>query len=99
MINYCQDILKKNNRMILDEKLLLQLGKNEDYRYIEIEEAMTYLDDDQRELIHLKYFQDIKIKEIAMMWNCPEGTVKTLAFKALRTLRYILEEKGEKKNV
>ncbi len=99
MINYCNDLLKKNNRLIFDERILLQLGKTEDYNYIEIEDAMSMLDDDQRQLLHLKYFQDIKIKEIAAIWNCPEGTVKTRLYKALGSLRYILEEKGEKKNV
>ncbi|MFF2874984.1 sigma-70 family RNA polymerase sigma factor [Gottfriedia sp. NPDC057991] len=99
MINYCQDYIKKNNRVTFDDEYISQLGTNEDYNYIEIEEAMSRLDDTQRQLLHLKYFHDIKIKEIAIMWNRPEGTVKTWLNKALRSLREILEEKGEKGRV
>ncbi|MEH7348829.1 sigma-70 family RNA polymerase sigma factor [Gottfriedia acidiceleris] len=99
MINYCQDYIKKNNRVTFDDEYISQLGTNEDYNFIEIEEAMSRLDDAQRQLLHLKYFHDIKIKEIAIMLNRPEGTVKTWLNKALRSLREILEEKGEKGRV
>lgn len=99
MINYCQDYIKKNNRVTLDDEYISQLGTSEDYNYIEIEEALSRLDDTQRQLLHLKYFHDIKIKEIAIMWNRPEGTVKTWLNKALRSLREILDEKGEKGRV
>ncbi|WP_056474370.1 sigma-70 family RNA polymerase sigma factor [Bacillus sp. FJAT-25509] len=99
MINYCQDYIKKNNRVTFDDEYISQLGTNEDYNFIEIEEAMSRLDDAQRQLLHLKYFHDIKIKDIAIMWNRPEGTVKTWLNKALKSLRGILEEKGEKGRV
>lgn len=99
MINYCQNYIKKNKRVTFNDDYLLRQGKNEDYRFIELEEAMSQLDDKQRQLLHLKYFHDVKIKEIAVMWNRPEGTVKTWLNKALRSLRNILEEKGDKGRV
>lgn len=99
MINYCQDFIKKNDRITFDDDYISQQGMNEDYDYIDIEEAMLQLDDTQRQLLHLKYFHDVKIKDIAIMWNRPEGTVKTWLNKALRSLRGILEGKGEKGNV
>ncbi|WP_167555394.1 sigma-70 family RNA polymerase sigma factor [Gottfriedia acidiceleris] len=95
MINYCQDCIKMNQRVTFDEEYISQQGTNEDYNYIEIEEAMSQLDDTLQQLLHLKYFHDVKIKDIAIMWNRPEGTVKTWLNKALRSLRGILEEKGE----
>ncbi|WP_218923225.1 MULTISPECIES: sigma-70 family RNA polymerase sigma factor [unclassified Bacillus (in: firmicutes)] len=95
MINYCQDYIKKNKRVTFDDEYILQQGTNEDYQSIEIEEAMSKLDETQRQLLHLKYFHDVKIKDIAILWNRPEGTVKTWLNKALSSLRGILEEKGE----
>lgn len=95
MINYCQDFIKKNNRVAFNEDYILQQSTNEDYQYLEIEEALSQLDETQRQLLHLKYFHDVKIKDIAVMWNRPEGTVKTWLNKALKSLRGILEEKGE----
>lgn len=43
MINYCQDYLKKNQRIAFDEEYISQQGTNEDYNYTEIEEAMSQL--------------------------------------------------------
>ena len=95
IINYCQDYLKKNQRVTFNDEILLQQVNSEDYRHIELEEAMSQLDEKERQLLHLKYFHDVKIKDIAVMWNRPESTVKTWLYKALRSLRGILEEKGE----
>jgi RNA polymerase sigma-70 factor (ECF subfamily) len=94
MINYCNDTLKKQRRIILNEELLLAEGEAEDHSLLEIEEAMQRLDERSREIITLKYFHDLKIKDIALTLDCPEGTVKTWLFKALKSLRKNLDEKG-----
>lgn len=99
MMNYCQDTIKKSKREICEESLLLVFGKKEDYTFLEIEEALANLTDYERELLHLKYFEDVKIKDIAVMWKTPEGTIKTRLHKALRSFRHHFEEKGEMKRV
>ncbi|MGN7386719.1 sigma-70 family RNA polymerase sigma factor [Sporosarcina sp. SAFN-015] len=99
MMNYCQDILKKSRREVLEETLLMKHGIIEDFTFLEVEEALLNLSDYERELLHLKYFEDVKIKDIAIMWNTPEGTIKTRLHKALRALRAVFEEKGEIKRV
>ncbi|MFJ7935687.1 sigma-70 family RNA polymerase sigma factor [Sporosarcina sp. NPDC096371] len=99
MMNYCRDVLHKQKRLLLNEELVMQQGVSEDYTYLEVEEAMQQLTDEQRELIHLKYIQDTKIKEIAELTATPEGTVKTRLYKALKSLRSFIEEKGEIRRV
>lgn len=99
MMNYCRDALHKQKRLLLNENLVMQQGFSEDYTYLEVEEALVRLTDEQRELIHLKYLQDIKIKEIAEMTATPESTVKTRLYKALKVLRSFIEEKGEIRRV
>ncbi|TCJ04739.1 sigma-70 family RNA polymerase sigma factor [Cytobacillus praedii] len=94
MINYCNDTLKKQRRIILNDDLLDAEGEAEDHSLLEIEEAMQRLDERSREIITLKYFHDLKIKDIAKTLDCPEGTVKTWLFKALKSLRENLDEKG-----
>ncbi|WP_342514757.1 sigma-70 family RNA polymerase sigma factor [Sporosarcina sp. FSL K6-1522] len=94
MMNYCRDVLHKQKRLVLDEDILLQQGISEDFTYLEVEDALAQLTDEQRELIHLKYLQDVKIKEIAEMTFTPESTVKTRLYKALKSLRSFFEEKG-----
>lgn len=99
MINYCNDTIKKQKRIILNEELLLIEGNIDNHYLFEIEDAMQSLDERSREMITLKYFHDLKIKEIAQAFNCPEGTIKTWLYKALKSLREKLDEKGGISNV
>lgn len=95
MMNYCQDTLEKNKREIFNDVIIEQQGIEDSFTYLEIDEAMQLLTKEERELIHLRYLHEIKIKEIAAMTNTPEGTIKTRLYKALRTMRNYFDEKGE----
>lgn len=99
MINYCNDQLKKQKRVIINEETLETIGVSENYSELELKDAMLGLDDRSREILTLKYFHDLKIKDIASTMQCPEGTVKTWLNKALKALREKLEEKGGNLNV
>lgn len=99
MINYCNDQLKKKKREVLGEEFLQVQGISEDHSGLEIKDAMEDLDDRSREILTLKYFHDLKIKEIAASMQCPEGTVKTWLNKALKALKGRLEEKGGNQSV
>ncbi|MHC0039143.1 sigma-70 family RNA polymerase sigma factor [Pseudoneobacillus sp. C159] len=94
MINYCNDQLKKNKRTVLNEEFLLRQGISENHEEMELKDAMLSLDERSREILMLKYFHDLKIKDIADSMQCPEGTVKTWLNRALKMLRGKLEEKG-----
>ncbi|RTR25834.1 sigma-70 family RNA polymerase sigma factor [Robertmurraya yapensis] len=96
MINYCNDQLRKKKREVLNEEYLASQGISETHEGLEIEEALLGLDQRSREIITLKYFHGLKIKEIALAMECPEGTVKTWLHKALESLRLSLSEKGGK---
>lgn len=99
MINYCNDQLKKEKRILLGDELLKSHGVSENHSRLEIKDAMLSLDERSREILTLKYFHDLKIKDIADSMQCPEGTVKTWLNKALKALREKLEEKGGNLNV
>jgi RNA polymerase sigma-70 factor (TIGR02954 family) len=99
MINYCNDQLRKSKRIVLNEEVLQAQGISENHEEMELKDAMLALDERSREILTLKYFHDLKIKEIANSMQCPEGTVKTWLNKALKTLRDKLEEKGGNLNV
>ena len=94
MMNYCRDVLHKQRRFVFDEEFMLQHGISEDYTYLEVEEALAQLSDEQRELIYMRYLHEIKIKDIAEMTSIPESTVKTRLYKALKLLRLYFEGKG-----
>jgi RNA polymerase sigma-70 factor (TIGR02954 family) len=99
MINYCNDQLKKKKRVVMGDGILNLQGRTDDYVTMELENALLALDERSREILTLKYFHDMKIKDIADSMQRPEGTVKTWLNKALRSLREKLEEKGGKENV
>ncbi|WP_409273490.1 sigma-70 family RNA polymerase sigma factor [Neobacillus sp. SCS-31] len=94
MINYCNDVLDKRKRVVLDEAFIHTEGRIERHDGLEIRDAMEGLDARSREILAMKYFQDLKISEIAAALNHPEGTIKTWLNRALRLLRENLGEKG-----
>ncbi|WP_042357086.1 sigma-70 family RNA polymerase sigma factor [Bacillus rubiinfantis] len=94
MINYCNDHLKKQQRVVFNQEALNNKGAPENHNKLELQDAMQDLDERSRELLTLKYFHDLKIKEIAELLQCPEGTVKTWLNKALKALKEKLEGNG-----
>lgn len=61
-----------------------------------IHQAVRSLELKPRQVIYLKYFGDMTLREIAWMLDCPEGTVKTWLHKGLAQLRQALGgEAGE----
>lgn len=94
MINYCHDQLKHKKRIYPTEDELLHKSYEDDYLYLEVNEALGKLDERSKEMITLKYLHDLTIKEIAEQFNRPEGTIKTWLYKGLRSLKDILQERG-----
>ena len=97
-INYCQDQLKKDKRYVRDGKDA-DSAVSDDLTQIELQEALSTLSESEQQLIYMKYFQDVKIKDIAAIEKIPEGTVKSRLHKTLRTLRTHFEGKGEMDHV
>lgn len=95
MINYCQDQIKKNQRYISNERLKEPTALD-NYALLEIQDILSHLSKEEQQLIYLKYFQDLKIKEIATLEKVPEGTIKSRLHKTLNILRGYFKEKGER---
>lgn len=93
-INYCQDQLKKDKRYVRDGKPVDSVV-SDDFIQLELQEALSTLSAAEQQLIYMKYFQDVKIKDIAAIEKIPEGTVKSRLHKTLRTLRSHFKGKGE----
>lgn len=53
--------------------------------------CMDDLPDEQRECLHLMFYEDLSIAEIAQIQQCPENTIKTRLFHARRKLKINLE--------
>ncbi len=57
-----------------------------------IENALQNLSPKQRLVFTLRHYQDYKLKDIAVMMNCAEGTVKKYLFEATQKMRIHLQD-------
>ena len=56
-----------------------------------IDRCLDKLPDEQRECMHLVFYEGLGLAEVATMQLCPENTVKTRLFHAKRKIRQCLE--------
>jgi RNA polymerase sigma factor (sigma-70 family) len=61
----------------------------------EVVQALSRLSDDSRQIVVLRYYQDLKLQEISDITEIPLSTVKSKLYQALRKLAGWLDEKGE----
>lgn len=97
LINECIDFLRKEKHArcydndffhsLPDPKE--EIGQLADS--IDLYHAVNQLKPKLKTIIVLRYYEDMKIKEIAKIINCNENTVKTRLYKALNQLKDILE--------
>ena len=71
-----------------------QGGNDPNYSSIEIKEAVRSLEKDLRIVIHLYYFCDWPVKDIASAIELPEGTIKSKLYRARELLREKLQHHG-----
>jgi RNA polymerase sigma-70 factor (ECF subfamily) len=57
-----------------------------------LKDAIRSLNETQKKLIHLKYFEDLKLEDISQILEMPLGTVKSQLHRALKQLKIELKE-------
>ena len=65
------------------------------FNEIRLKQAIHRLPENYQQVIILKYINELPNTEIAATLGKPEGTVRTIQFRALKQLRTLLEEKRE----
>lgn len=93
MLNYCYDECRKRRNIKMTDQFENLIVKDNVGQSLEIQEALNKIDLRLREVIILKYFHDLKIKDIAQILESPESTIKTWLYKGLRALQLQLEER------
>ena len=93
LINICLDMRKKQSRFELTDYIEIV---SEQAQPLELAEVIAELPIEQQELIYLRYFKDLKMKDIAQIQQVSEGTIKSRLHHALRKLRGILIERGDR---
>ena len=90
VVNTSLDFLRKRRKLdIVNEDVLsnLDFGKVDNYQDIDLQKALDNLPDKYRTVVILRYFEDLKIEEIAEVLNENVNTVKTRLYKSLENLR------------
>lgn len=89
LINICLDMRKKQEKFIYNQEVEIV---STDQQPFEVADIIASLPKEQQELIYLKYFQDMKNRDIAQLKQIPEGTVKSRLHTTLKKLRVLVEK-------
>jgi RNA polymerase sigma-70 factor (ECF subfamily) len=101
LINECNQVLRMRKRTIVMAELPEQTksdSKGEDVvnsRQLDLREAVENLDESLRLVVHLFYYQDLPIKQIASVLELSEGAVKARLHRARGVLAKQMDWKGE----
>ena len=84
---------KKGTYIALEDDALERLGTYEDeYDYSSFDDMIRILPEKYKEVIVLRYFEDMSIAEVATVLDLNENTVKTRIHRALKILKIDMEK-------
>lgn len=98
IVNTSIDFLRKQKKVIpVDDEILesFVLEVNDKYENFDLKRAMDNLPEKYRTVVILRYFEDLKIKEIAEIINENTNTIKTRLYKSLKLLRIKMNDCDE----
>lgn len=97
LVNTSIDFLRRNKKIVYMEDRdehghLEELHVNFENQNIDLYDAMDKLDIKYKSIVMLRYFEDMKLEDIANVLEINENTVKTRLYTALKKLRIELED-------
>lgn len=92
LINTCKDNLRKrSNNYSYEDSIKTLYEDNNSIEVIDLISSLNKLEEQERELIYLRYFEDKKIYDISKQIQVKEGTVKSRLHRILGKLKLNLE--------
>ena len=91
IINTAKEFLKKRSRETLLGEQMPDAGKEDAYEAFDVNRALDALDENDRAVIILRYFEELTLEETAEVLGENINTVKSRLYRALRKLRTKLE--------
>lgn len=91
VVNTALDFLRKRSREIVSEALPEE-GREDVYRDLDTLRALDVLDEKERIVIVLRFFEDLKLQDIADVTGDNLNTVKTILYRSLKKLKIQLTE-------
>lgn len=90
VVNTALDFLRKQKKLVIVDEVILSSfdpGTVDNYQDFDLKKALEDLPENYRTIIILRYFEDLKIDEVAEVLGKNVNTVKTQLYKALEKLR------------
>lgn len=89
LTNSAIDFIRKNKKYVLtdEDTMAVGRGKCDIYENLDLKKALNLLSYEYRMVIMLRYFEDLKLQEIADVLGENINTVKTRLYKALKLLK------------
>lgn len=90
LVNTSIDFLRKRKKLMVVDDITasnFNLSKVDDYEDIDLQKALEELPVQYRSVVVLRFFEDLKIEEIAVILDENINTIKTRLYKALELLR------------
>ena len=77
------------------EEVSYEQGKEDSYENIDLKRAIDTLDKEDRTVVILRYFEDMKLEEIAMVLEENLSTVKSRLYRCMKKLKLQMEPYDE----
>jgi len=89
---------RKQHHVSIDENQMAQLSDDVDLAHHhasmeQLVEALNELDDNDQQLIELRYFEQLSFKEMSVMYNASEAALKMKVYRLLDRMKKRLEQK------
>ena len=94
VVNASLDFLR-SKKQVLPLDLAREVGREDVYQDTDLLRALDRLEERERTVVVLRFFQEQKLQEIARITGEKENTVKTILYRSLKKLRGPLAE-GER---
>ena len=85
-MNTTLDFIRKSQKEIATENLPEQ-GKEDHYRDFDTLEALNVLSDKEKAVVILRFFEEQRLRDIAVILDENINTVKTILYRSLQKLK------------
>lgn len=92
-VNCALDYIRKSSKIVyMDKDPEGSYAPEHSEETIDLHKALSGLDEKSRIIIVMRYFEDLPIKEIAVVMGMPVSSVKSVLYRGLEKLKINLEE-------